>query len=91
MWQTIYAVASEGRSVAEVKKKWSDVKVEAKKRLASHRQSVCATGGRMGQPKLTPLDEQLVGIIGKSLLSDVVMEVEGDTGAGPIYPRSVLE
>ena len=35
------------------KKKWSDIKVEAKKRLASHRHSVCAMGGGTGQPELT--------------------------------------
>ena len=64
--------------------------MEAKKRLASHRQSVCAMGGGTGQPELTPLDEKLAGIIRESLLSDVMMEVEGDTGAGPIHSHSVL-
>ena len=64
--------------------------MEAKKHLASHRQSVCATGGGTGQPELTPLDEQLAGIIRESLLSDVVTEVEGDTAASPIHSHSVL-
>ncbi|KAJ8253606.1 hypothetical protein COCON_G00202180 [Conger conger] len=44
-----------------------------------HRQSVCATGGGEGTPKLTPLDEKLAGIIGEPLLSGVVTEAEGDT------------
>uniref|UniRef100_A0A3P9KZ70 Myb/SANT-like DNA-binding domain-containing protein n=1 Tax=Oryzias latipes TaxID=8090 RepID=A0A3P9KZ70_ORYLA len=33
----VNAVASQPRTVAEIKKKWSDIKVEAKKRLALHR------------------------------------------------------
>lgn len=37
-WQhvadAVNAAASEGRTVAEIKKKWSDIKVDAKKRLA---------------------------------------------------------
>ncbi|XP_073670657.1 nuclear apoptosis-inducing factor 1-like [Paramisgurnus dabryanus] len=51
-WQTladgVNAVASQPRTMAEIKKKWSDIKVEAKKRLALHRQSVSATGGGKG-------------------------------------------
>ena len=62
-WQhvadNVNAVTSEGRSVAEVKKKWCDIKVDAKKHLASHRQSTCATDGGTGQPELTLLDEKL--------------------------------
>ncbi|XP_026113218.1 nuclear apoptosis-inducing factor 1-like [Carassius auratus] len=84
-WQTVAdavnAVASQPRTVAEIKKKWSDIKVEAKKRLALHRQSVSATGGGKGTPELTPLDERLAAIIGESLLSGVVTEAEGDTDA----------
>ena len=48
-WQTLAeaenAAASEDRTGAELKKRWSDIKVEAKKRMAHHRQSVSATGG----------------------------------------------
>ena len=39
------AVGSEKRTQAEVKKKWSDIKVDVKRRLAAHRQSVAKTGG----------------------------------------------
>ncbi|XP_059386113.1 nuclear apoptosis-inducing factor 1-like [Carassius carassius] len=70
----VNAVASQPRTVAEIKKKWSDIKVEAKKRLS-------ATGGGKGTPELTPLDERLAAIIGESLLSGVVTEAEGDTDA----------
>jgi len=78
----VNVVASEGQTVGltEVKKKWSDIKVEAKKCIALHRQSVCATGWGKRTPELTPLNEKLAGIIGSSLLSGMVIEVEGDTG-----------
>ena len=65
------------------KKIWLDIKVEAKKRLASHRQTVCAIGWETGQPELTLQDENLARIIGESLLNGVVKGVEGDTDAGP--------
>ena len=39
-WQkvadAVNAAASQPRTVAEIKKKWSDIKVDAKKRLALH-------------------------------------------------------
>ncbi|KAI3353871.1 hypothetical protein L3Q82_005079 [Scortum barcoo] len=89
-WQHVADAASEGRTVAKVKKKWSDIKVDAKKRLASRRQSVCATRRGRGTPKLTPLDEKLAGIIGESLLSGVVTEVEGDTDAHDAPNDSVV-
>ncbi len=85
-WQSVADavnnVASECRTVAEIKKKWSDIKVEAKRRIALHRRSVCATGGGKGTMELTPTDEKLAGIIGESLLSSVVTEAEGDTDVG---------
>lgn len=74
-------VASEGRTVSEIKK-WSDIKVEAKRRISLHRRSVCATGGGQGTAELTPTDKRLAGIIVESLLSGVVTEAEeGDTDA----------
>ena len=39
------AVGSEKRTQAEVKKKWSDIKVDVKRRVAAHRRSVAKTGG----------------------------------------------
>ena len=35
--QAVNAVGSENRTQAEVKKKWSDIKVNVKRRLAAHR------------------------------------------------------
>ena len=39
------AVGSEKRTQAEVMKKWSDIKVDVKRRLAAHCRSVAKTGG----------------------------------------------
>ena len=50
--QAVNAVGSETRTQAEVKKKWSDIKVDVKRRLAAHRRSVVQTGG--GQEKGGP-------------------------------------
>ena len=40
----VNAVGSEKRTQAEVKKKWSNIKVDVKRRLAAHRPSVAKTG-----------------------------------------------
>ena len=80
-WQhvadTVNNVASEGRTFAEMKKKWSDIRVKMKKRIALHRKSVCATGWGKGTPELTPTEKKLAGIVGESLLSGLVTEAEG--------------
>ena len=39
-------VASEGRTVTDIKKKWSDIKVEARKRIALHSKRVCDGWGK---------------------------------------------
>ena len=60
------AVGSEKRTQAEVKKKWSEIKVDGKRRLAAHRRSVAKTGGG-------GLFEQRVGTtMGDTGLSGVV-------------------
>ncbi|KAL6473318.1 hypothetical protein MHYP_G00195060 [Metynnis hypsauchen] len=43
--EAVNAVGSEQRTLAEIKKKWSDIKVDVKRRLTAHRQSVTQTGG----------------------------------------------
>ena len=45
MSEAFNAVGSEKRTQAEVKNKWSDIKVDVKRRLAAHRRSVAKTGG----------------------------------------------
>ena len=42
--EAVNAVGLEKSTQAEVKKKWSDIKVNVKWRLAAHRQSVSKTG-----------------------------------------------
>ena len=45
MSEALNAVGSEKRTQAEVKKKWSDIKVDVKRKLAAHRRRVAKTGG----------------------------------------------
>ena len=45
MSEAFNAVGSEKRTQAEVKKKWSHMKVDVKRRMAAHRRSVAKTGG----------------------------------------------
>lgn len=86
-WQrvtdAVNAVASQGRTMPEIKKKWSDIKVGAKRRIAAHRQSVRATGGGRGEPQLSQQDEKICGIICEILVSGAVTEKEGDTDVAP--------
>lgn len=63
----------------KLKNKWSNIKVEAKKRIALHRQRVCA----MGEENC--LNEKLATITGESLLSGEVTEAEADTGTLFVY------
>ncbi|KAA0718438.1 hypothetical protein E1301_Tti019304 [Triplophysa tibetana] len=75
----VLVIASANRTVPDVKKKWSDLKVGAKKRLASHRQSVCATGGGKGATDLSPMETRMASIIGQTSVCGIVSEREGDT------------
>ena len=52
MCEAVNAVGSEKLTQAEVKKLWSDIKVELKRRLAAHRQSVAKRGGGTGEEGL---------------------------------------
>ena len=81
-WQHVAAVnaaSSESRSTSEVKKNWSDLKVNDRKRMALHRQSVSATGGGTGTPELSPFDEHMASIFGEASVAGAVAEKEGDT------------
>ena len=65
--------------MAEIKKKWSDFKVETKRRIASHRLSVTATGGGQRTPELSPVELRMASILGETSLSGIVSEKEGET------------
>ena len=81
-WQHVTAAVNAVSSVppimAEIKKKWSDLKVVAKKRIAEHRRTITATGGGKGTAELTPLEEKIHGILGATVISGVLPACEGD-------------
>ncbi|KAJ8278248.1 hypothetical protein GJAV_G00085550 [Gymnothorax javanicus] len=66
-WQrvcaAVNAAGSANRTTPEVKKKWSDLKVQAKKRISAHRQGFCASGWSVGSTELSPIDVRLASII----------------------------
>ncbi|KAJ8375462.1 hypothetical protein SKAU_G00060420 [Synaphobranchus kaupii] len=75
--QAVNEVGGQQRSLKDVKKKLSDMKLKAKKRIAHHRASVQATGGGSATPNLTPGDDRIAAIIGESAVVGVY--AEGDT------------
>lgn len=54
-------------------------KVEAKRKLSSHRQSVAATGGGPSTADLKSVDSKIAAIIGEVSMCGIVSEKEGDT------------
>ncbi|XP_067245457.1 nuclear apoptosis-inducing factor 1-like [Chanodichthys erythropterus] len=75
----VNAVGSESRTVNDLKKKWSDIKVDVKRRTAAHRPRVGRTGGGKGVDELTPFEQRVASIIGDTLLSGVVSAAVGDS------------
>ena len=59
MCAAVNAVESKRHTHAEVKKKWSDVKVGIQQRTAVHRQSVAQTGGGTGVEELTLFEQRV--------------------------------
>lgn len=76
MVTAVNEVSATGWSVPEVRKKWSDLKVEAKKRLPS------ATGGGMGTPEPRPLDTKIASILGEASVCGIVSKKERDRFGG---------
>ncbi|KAK0146346.1 Nuclear apoptosis-inducing factor 1 [Merluccius polli] len=77
--EAVNAVGSEQRTHTEVKKKWSDLKMEVKRRVSAHRRSVTATGGGTGVEELFPFDQRVACLVGDTALTGVVGAHEGDT------------
>lgn len=75
----VNSVGSEERTVPEIKKKWFDIKVLAKKRVTAHRREMSATGGGQTTTELSPLDNRIACIIGDTALSGITKD--GDTDA----------
>ncbi len=76
--QAVNVVSPEIRTVAEVKKKWFDMKFEAKRRI-SVQQRKKDTGGGQGPPDLSAFDERMAAIIGQSSLSGIIERSEGES------------
>ena len=66
MCEVVNAVGSEKRTQPEVKKKWSNIKVDVKQRMAAHRRSVAKTGGGTGEEGPTLFEQ---GALWVTLLS----------------------
>ena len=79
----VNSVGSEMRTVSEVKKKWFDVKLNAKKRVTAHRRETSATGGGQTTTELSPLDNRIAIIIGDTALSGIIADGDTDAQAGP--------
>lgn len=80
----VNSVGSEERAVSEVKKKWFDIKLCAKKRVTAHRQELSHTGGGQATTRLSPMDTRIASIIGDTALSGIIPG--GDTDSLPTEP-----
>ncbi|XDV33494.1 hypothetical protein PO909_003891 [Leuciscus waleckii] len=74
---SVNSVGVEKRTPAEVKKKWSDIKIATKRRVSALKRSQSQTGGGPPDPslQLTPNDERVAALIG-------TVSLEGITGGG---------
>ena len=52
------------------KKKWSDIKVDVKRKVSAHRRSVGQTGSGVGE--LAPFEQRVAAVVGDRLLFGVV-------------------
>ena len=66
------------RTMSEIKHKWFDIKLGAKKRLSSHKKNTSATGGGGSQSQLSAADERIAGIIGETSLSGIIPDGDSD-------------
>ncbi|KAK0141104.1 Myb-related transcription factor, partner of profilin [Merluccius polli] len=79
----VNAVGSEERSLSEIKKKWFDIKIRAKKCVTAHRHEISATGGQ-ATTQLSPMDTRIASIIGDTALCGIIPD--GDTDTLPTQP-----
>ncbi|XP_039623892.1 nuclear apoptosis-inducing factor 1-like [Polypterus senegalus] len=71
----VKSAGAEDRTVSELKKKWSDIKVA----VAAHRLHVSSTGGGTELPELTPFEQRVAAIIGDTLIVGILPAGEGDS------------
>lgn len=80
----VNSVGSEERSLSEIKKKWFDIKLCAKKRVTAYRQETTQTGGGQTTTQLSPMDTRIASIIGDTALCGIIPH--GDTDTLPTEP-----
>ena len=68
--KSVNGVGAESRTVADIKKKWSDIKVDVKRKVSAHRRSVGQTGSGVGE--LAPFKQRVAAVVGDRLLFGVV-------------------
>ncbi|XP_034543279.1 uncharacterized protein LOC117815582 [Notolabrus celidotus] len=79
--EAVNDVSAVVRTIQEVKRKWFDLKIEAKKRIKLSKDNSTATGGGgPSQPRLCPIDERIAGIIGEreTSISGIIPDGDGD-------------
>ncbi len=59
----VNAVSAQGCTVAEIKRKWFDLKMEAKKHIAQAKRSMTTTGGGQQEVTISPIDQRIQEII----------------------------
>lgn len=59
----VNSVGSKERSVSEIKKKWYDIKLNAKKCVTAHKNKISVTGGGQATTQLSPMDTHIASII----------------------------
>uniref|UniRef100_A0A8C5FHJ9 Myb/SANT-like DNA-binding domain-containing protein n=1 Tax=Gadus morhua TaxID=8049 RepID=A0A8C5FHJ9_GADMO len=77
--KSVNEVGAESRTVADIKKKWSDIKVDVKKKVSAHRRSVGQTGSGAGVGELALFEQRVAAVLGDRLLFGVVPPAEGDS------------
>ena len=76
--QAVNEVEGHQRTLPEVKKKWADLKLHSKKRIAQHMSKLRETGGGGATSTLSPENERLCSIIGEDAVKGVHEEVDTD-------------
>ena len=70
--KSVNGVGAESQTVADIKKKWSDIKFDVKRKVSAHRRSVGQTGSGAGVGELAPFEQRVAAVVGDRLLFGVV-------------------
>ena len=62
--KSVNEVGAESRTVADIKKKWLDIKVDVKRKVSAHRRSVGQTGSGAGVGELVPFEQRAAAVMG---------------------------